>query len=157
MAFDADAIRAEFPILGRQVNGKPLVYLDSAASAQKPRAVIEAMTHAMAHSYANVLTTDSQGDPTNHGAPFQFNDPNATPYDDKTVEHRGQLWNTFGEAFTIPGGILLATGVVLMIVDQTALRHPAPAEKPKHHSSSAWFVSPTGGTNNVGVSAGGSF
>jgi cysteine desulfurase/selenocysteine lyase len=54
MAFDAEAIRAEFPILGRQVNGKPLVYLDSAASAQKPRAVIAAMVHAMEHSYANV-------------------------------------------------------------------------------------------------------
>jgi cysteine desulfurase/selenocysteine lyase len=54
MAFDVEAIRAEFPILGRQVNGKPLVYLDSAASAQKPRAVIAAMVHAMEHSYANV-------------------------------------------------------------------------------------------------------
>jgi cysteine desulfurase/selenocysteine lyase len=54
MAFDAEAIRAEFPILARQVNGKPLVYLDSAASAQKPRAVIQAMVHAMEHSYANV-------------------------------------------------------------------------------------------------------
>ena len=54
MAFDAETIRAEFPILARQVNGKPLVYLDSAASAQKPRAVIDAMVHAMEHSYANV-------------------------------------------------------------------------------------------------------
>ena len=54
MAFDAEAVRGEFPILERQVHGKPLVYLDSAASAQKPRAVIEAMTHAMAHSYSNV-------------------------------------------------------------------------------------------------------
>ena len=54
MAFDAEAIRAEFPILSRQVTGKPLVYLDSAASAQKPRAVIAAMTRAMEHSYANV-------------------------------------------------------------------------------------------------------
>jgi cysteine desulfurase/selenocysteine lyase len=54
MAFDAQAIREDFPILKRQVNGKPLVYLDSAASAQKPRAVIEAMTEAMEHSYANV-------------------------------------------------------------------------------------------------------
>ena len=54
MAFDVEAARAEFPILSRQVNGKPLVYLDSAASAQKPRAVIGAMTHAMEHSYANV-------------------------------------------------------------------------------------------------------
>ncbi|ACG78128.1 aminotransferase, class V [Phenylobacterium zucineum HLK1] len=54
MAFDAEQVRAEFPILQRQVHGKPLVYLDSAASAQKPRAVIEAMTRAMEHSYANV-------------------------------------------------------------------------------------------------------
>lgn len=54
MAFDAEAIRAQFPILARQVNGKPLVYLDSAASAQKPRAVIDAMVQAMEHSYANV-------------------------------------------------------------------------------------------------------
>jgi cysteine desulfurase/selenocysteine lyase len=54
MAFDAETVRAEFPILSREVNGKPLVYLDSAASAQKPRAVIQAMVHAMEHSYANV-------------------------------------------------------------------------------------------------------
>jgi cysteine desulfurase/selenocysteine lyase len=54
MSFDVAAARAQFPILGRQVNGKPLVYLDSAASAQKPRAVIEAMTSAMEGSYANV-------------------------------------------------------------------------------------------------------
>jgi cysteine desulfurase/selenocysteine lyase len=54
MAFDVDAVRAQFPILQRQVNGKPLVYLDSAASAQKPRAVIDAMTAVMEGSYSNV-------------------------------------------------------------------------------------------------------
>lgn len=54
MAFDVHAARAEFPILSRQVHGKPLVYLDSAASAQKPRAVIEAMSHVMEHAYSNV-------------------------------------------------------------------------------------------------------
>lgn len=54
MAFDAQAVRAEFPILQRQVSGKPLVYLDNAASAQKPRAVIDAMARAMEGSYANV-------------------------------------------------------------------------------------------------------
>jgi cysteine desulfurase/selenocysteine lyase len=53
-AFDVDALRAEFPILSRQINGRPLVYLDSAASAQKPRAVIGAMTRAMEGSYSNV-------------------------------------------------------------------------------------------------------
>lgn len=52
--FDVDAIRAEFPILSREAYGKPLVYLDNAASAQKPRAVIDAMGRAMEYSYANV-------------------------------------------------------------------------------------------------------
>lgn len=54
MAFDIEAIRAEFPILSRSVHGKPLIYLDSAASAQKPRAVIEAMSQTMTTSYSNV-------------------------------------------------------------------------------------------------------
>jgi cysteine desulfurase/selenocysteine lyase len=54
MSFDVAAARAQFPILQRQINGKPLVYLDSAASAQKPEAVMEAMTHASRTSYANV-------------------------------------------------------------------------------------------------------
>ncbi|MGZ5920552.1 MAG: cysteine desulfurase [Rhizomicrobium sp.] len=53
-AFDAEAARADFPILSRQVYGKPLVYLDSGASAQKPRAVLEAMTHFAQTDYANV-------------------------------------------------------------------------------------------------------
>lgn len=52
--FDIEGIRAEFPILQRQVNGRPLIYLDNAASAQKPEAVIEAMAGAMRGSYANV-------------------------------------------------------------------------------------------------------
>ncbi|MGE0181833.1 MAG: cysteine desulfurase [Parvularculaceae bacterium] len=53
-ALDIAAIRAEFPILAREVNGKPLVYLDNAASAQKPCGVIDAMRAAMEGSYANV-------------------------------------------------------------------------------------------------------
>jgi len=53
-AFDPYAARAEFPILSRQVNGKPLVYLDNAASAQKPRAVIDALVATMEGGYANV-------------------------------------------------------------------------------------------------------
>ena len=52
--FDPHAVRAEFPILSRTVNGRPLVYLDNAASAQKPRAVIDTLTAAMQGSYANV-------------------------------------------------------------------------------------------------------
>ena len=52
--FDAEAARADFPILSRQVYGKPLVYLDSGASAQKPRAVMEAMRRFAETDYANV-------------------------------------------------------------------------------------------------------
>jgi len=54
MSFDPEAIREQFPILKRQVNGRPLVYLDNAASAQKPRAVMDAMTRLMETSYSNV-------------------------------------------------------------------------------------------------------
>ncbi|MEL6664772.1 MAG: cysteine desulfurase [Pseudomonadota bacterium] len=52
--FDVDAIRAEFPILSREVNGKPLIYLDNAASAQKPDAVLDAMSEQGRTAYANV-------------------------------------------------------------------------------------------------------
>src|SRR3954468_7345953 len=52
--YDVEAIRREFPILSQQVYGKPLVYLDNAASAQKPRAVIDAMVRVMETGYANV-------------------------------------------------------------------------------------------------------
>ena len=52
--YDIEKIRADFPILHTQVYGKPLVYLDNAASAQKPRQVIERLTHAYEHEYANV-------------------------------------------------------------------------------------------------------
>jgi cysteine desulfurase/selenocysteine lyase len=52
--YDIEAIRADFPILAERPYGKPLVYLDNAASAQKPRAVIDRMVHAYEHEYANV-------------------------------------------------------------------------------------------------------
>ncbi|MRU17066.1 cysteine desulfurase [Roseovarius sp. A21] len=51
---DVNTIRADFPILRREVNGKPLVYLDNGASAQKPQVVIDAITRAYAEEYANV-------------------------------------------------------------------------------------------------------
>ena len=53
-AYDVEKIRADFPILSRTVYGKPLVYLDNGASAQKPQAVIEAVTQAYSNEYANV-------------------------------------------------------------------------------------------------------
>ena len=54
MTFNIDNIRAQFPILSREINGQPLAYLDNAASAQKPQAVIDALSRQMSHSFANV-------------------------------------------------------------------------------------------------------
>ena len=54
MNYDVEKIRTDFPILARRIHGKPLVYLDNGASAQKPRAVIDAMTHVYENEYANV-------------------------------------------------------------------------------------------------------
>jgi cysteine desulfurase / selenocysteine lyase len=51
---DASALRADFPILAQEINGKPLAYLDSAVTAQKPRQMLDAMTHFYETSYANV-------------------------------------------------------------------------------------------------------
>ena len=52
--FDVERIRQDFPILSRQIHGKPLVYFDSGASAQKPHAVIDAMTQVLENEYTNV-------------------------------------------------------------------------------------------------------
>ncbi|HXP95077.1 MAG TPA: cysteine desulfurase [Telmatospirillum sp.] len=52
--FDVESVRADFPILARKVRGMPLVYLDSGASAQKPRAVIDAEAHVYETEYANI-------------------------------------------------------------------------------------------------------
>ena len=54
MSFDVETVRADFPILSRQVNNRPLVYLDNGASAQKPKVVIDAITKAYEGEYANV-------------------------------------------------------------------------------------------------------
>ena len=53
-AYDVEAIRRDFPILSKEVYGKPLVYLDNGASAQKPRQVIDRIRRAYEEDYANV-------------------------------------------------------------------------------------------------------
>ncbi|NLE48799.1 MAG: aminotransferase class V-fold PLP-dependent enzyme, partial [Sandaracinaceae bacterium] len=54
MSFDVEAIRREFPALQQEVNGKPLVYLDSAATALKPRSVIDAVSEVYSRDCANI-------------------------------------------------------------------------------------------------------
>src|SRR5256885_10530165 len=52
--FDVERIREDFPILQEKIHGKPLVYLDNAATSQKPKAVIDALVHYYSHDNANV-------------------------------------------------------------------------------------------------------
>lgn len=54
MSYPIEQIRADFPILGEKIRNKPLVYLDNAASCQKPQAVIDAIVHTYSHEYANI-------------------------------------------------------------------------------------------------------
>jgi cysteine desulfurase/selenocysteine lyase len=54
LTYDVERVRADFPALAQEVYGKPLVYLDNAASAQKPRQVLDRMRHAYEREYANV-------------------------------------------------------------------------------------------------------
>jgi cysteine desulfurase/selenocysteine lyase len=55
---DAAKLRADFPIFEQVINGKPLTYLNSAATSQKPRAVLDAMTEFYETSYSNVHRGD---------------------------------------------------------------------------------------------------
>ena len=52
--YPIEQIRADFPILGETVRNKPLVYLDNAASCQKPQAVIDSIVHTYSREYANI-------------------------------------------------------------------------------------------------------
>lgn len=54
MTYDVEKIRSDFPVLNQQVHGKPLVYLDNAATSQKPQAVIDSLVHYYANDNANI-------------------------------------------------------------------------------------------------------
>ena len=54
VALDVDSVRADFPILKQQIHGRPLVYLDSGASAQKPEVVTQAMSDYYRRDHSNV-------------------------------------------------------------------------------------------------------
>jgi cysteine desulfurase/selenocysteine lyase len=54
VSFDVQRVRTDFPILAQEIHGKPLVYLDNAASSHKPRQVIEAVAHFDSHDYSNI-------------------------------------------------------------------------------------------------------
>ncbi len=118
---DVAAIRAQFPILTQQVRGKPLVFLDSAASAQKPRAVIEAMVGAMETQYANVhrglhwmseRTTDAY-EAARDAAQGLLNaeDRSEIVFTGNTTGAINLLAHSYGRAMLKPGQAVLISGM----------------------------------------------
>ncbi len=117
MPFDVARAREDFPILSREINGKPLVYLDSGASAQKPNAVIDAMSHAMRHSYANVHrglhrlaneTTDAYEAGRETVARFIKADVNEIVFTKSATEAMNLIAHSFGDSLK-PGDVVLTT------------------------------------------------
>jgi len=117
MPFDVERARADFPILSRQIKGKPLVYLDSGASAQKPNAVIDAMSNAMRHSYANVHrglhtlaneTTDAYEAGRETVAKFIGARTDEIIFTKSATEAVNLVANTYGESFQV-GDVILTT------------------------------------------------
>ncbi|MBP2158194.1 MULTISPECIES: aminotransferase class V-fold PLP-dependent enzyme [Asticcacaulis] len=117
MPFDVARAREDFPILSRQINDKPLIYLDSGASAQKPNAVIDAMSHAMRHSYANVHrglhrlaneTTDAYEAGRETVARFIKADVNEIIFTKSATEAMNLIAHSFGDGLKA-GDVVLTT------------------------------------------------
>ncbi len=117
MPFDVARAREDFPILSRRINGLSLIYLDSGASAQKPNAVIDAMSHAMRHSYANVHrglhrlaneTTDAYEAGRETVARFIKADINEIVFTKSATEAMNLIANSFGDSLK-PGDVVLTT------------------------------------------------
>ena len=117
---DVEAVRKDFPILEREVHGVPLVYLDSANSAQKPQAVIDAEADLYAHHYANtaraVHTLGSEATNAYEGARDKVAAFLNAPSRDEVIftrnitEALNLLAYSFSNASTFPGGEKFALG-----------------------------------------------
>ena len=116
--FDVEAIRKDFPILDREVHGRPLVYLDSAATSQKPRAVIDAIAHYYERSNANVHrgvhflaeeATEAYEEARRKVARFVGADPRGVIFTKNATEAFNLLAYSYARCFLGPDDILLAT------------------------------------------------
>jgi cysteine desulfurase / selenocysteine lyase len=120
-SFDVERIRQDFPILNQTIRGKPLVFLDSAASAQKPRAVIDAMVHAMETQYANVhrglhwmseRTTDAyEGTRDAMAALINAPDRHEIVFVRNSTEAINLVAHSYGRGILKPGQAVLISGM----------------------------------------------
>lgn len=120
-ALDLGALRADFPIFAQRINGHPLAYLDSAASTQKPRAVLESMTAFYQSSYANVHrgvhTLSERATAAYEGARARVarfvgsDDPSEIVFTRGTTEAINLVAGSWGAANLGPGDAVLVTGL----------------------------------------------
>ncbi len=120
-ALDIERIRADFPILTQTVRGKPLVFLDSAASAQKPRVVIDAMVNAMETQYANVhrglhwmseRTTEAYEAARDAAAALMnANDRSEIVFTGNSTDAINLLAHSYGRGVLKPGQAVLISGM----------------------------------------------
>jgi cysteine desulfurase/selenocysteine lyase len=118
---DVTRIREDFPILRQKIRGKPLVFLDSAASAQKPRAVIEAMREAMETQYANVhrglhwmseRTTDAyEAAREAVAALINANDVHEVVFTRNVTESLNLMAHSYGRGVLKPGQAVVVSGM----------------------------------------------
>jgi cysteine desulfurase / selenocysteine lyase len=118
---DVARIRDDFPILRQKIRGRPLVFLDSAASAQKPRAVIEAMREAMETQYANVhrglhwmseRTTDAyEAAREAVAALINANDVHEVVFTRNVTESLNLMAHSYGRGILKPGQAVLVSGM----------------------------------------------
>ncbi|MEA2744216.1 MAG: cysteine desulfurase / selenocysteine lyase [Acetobacteraceae bacterium] len=118
---DVERIRRDFPILTQKIRGKPLVFLDSAASAQKPRVVIDAMVHAMETQYANVhrglhwmseRTTDAYEAARDAVAELMnANDRSEIVFTHNSTESLNLVAHSYGRGVLKPGQAVLISGM----------------------------------------------
>src|SRR3977135_1883688 len=112
--FDIETVRKDFPILARQVHARPLVYLDNAATTQKPRQVIDALVHYYEHYNANIHralhTLGEEATEAYEGAREKVGNFIKTPYGPEgtvfvrnTTEGINLVANAWGRRFLNPG------------------------------------------------------
>src|SRR5262249_6652873 len=116
---DAAAVRADFPILARRVNGRPLVYLDSAAAAQQPRALIAALVryyetcnanvHRGAHALADEATAAYEAARATVAAFLGADDPRGVIFTRNATEAINLVAQAWGRAALRPGDEVVAT------------------------------------------------
>jgi cysteine desulfurase / selenocysteine lyase len=121
VAFDVERVRADFPILAKPMRGKPLVFLDSAASAQKPQAVLDAMTKLYSDDYANVhravydlserATAAYEGARAKIARYVNAHDTREVIFVRGTTEAINLVAQAWGRTFLKPGDEVLITGL----------------------------------------------